>query len=414
MIRDKILPTLRFCLVEALFWGGFGCVFAFSSVYLLAKGFTNSQVGYVLSAGSAVSVVLQPLVGSYVDRSRKMLLRSLPSALSAAAILTGAVLLLANGFALRAICYGLLVALMQILMPLLYSLGIHYMEKGVSIDFGMGRGTGSTAYAVVTTFLGTVVEKTGEHVVIILLMIILALMIAAILTFRFREADRTAGNAHSGGKAVSGRIAEERDPDNRTDKTGSTSLLAFFAANKRFTAVIAGCVLAFTSHNIITNYLFQIVDFHGYGSREMGYALSITAICEIPALFLLSQIMKKVSVSVLFRTSVLFMFIKNLVLYLATGLAMIYIAMGVQLLGFGLFAGISVYYVNETVAPADRTKGQTLMTATTSAGAVAGCLLGGLLLDGTGVGGMLLVSSVIALCGVIIVGIFAEDRKTAG
>ncbi len=414
MIRDKILPTLRFCLVEALFWGGFGCVFAFSSVYLLAKGFTNSQVGYVLSAGSAVSVVLQPLVGSYVDRSRKMLLRSLPSALSAAAILTGAVLLLANGFALRAICYGLLVALMQILMPLLYSLGIHYMEKGVSIDFGMGRGTGSTAYAVVTTFLGTVVEKTGEHVVIILLMIILALMIAAILTFRFREADRTAGNAHSGGKAVSGRIAEERDPDNRTDKTGSTSLFAFFAANKRFTAVIAGCVLAFTSHNIITNYLFQIVDFHGYGSREMGYALSITAICEIPALFLLSQIMKKVSVSVLFRISVLFMFIKNLVLYLATGLAMIYIAMGVQLLGFGLFAGISVYYVNETVAPADRTKGQTLMTATTSAGAVAGCLLGGLLLDGTGVGGMLLVSSVIALCGVIIVGIFAEDRKTAG
>ena len=414
MIRDKVLPTLRFCLVEGLFWGGFGCVFAFSSVYLLAKGFTNSQVGYVLSAGSAVSVILQPLVGSYVDRSRKMLLRSLPSALSVAAILTGAVLLLANSFALRAICYGLLVALMQILMPLLYSLGIHYMEKGVSIDFGMGRGTGSTAYAVVATFLGTVVEKTGENVVIILLMIILALMTASILTFRFREADAAAQITLLDGTEDAVHRNERPGKSTGPDNTGSTSLFAFFAANKRFTAVIAGCVLAFTSHNIITNYLFQIVDFHGYGSREMGYALSITAICEIPALFLLSQIMKKVSVSVLFRISVLFMFLKNLVLYLATGLAMIYIAMGVQLLGFGLFAGISVYYVNETVAPADRTKGQTLMTATTAAGAVAGCLLGGLLLDGTGVGGMLLVSSVIALCGVITVWLFAEKSRTEG
>ena len=411
MMKEKILPTLRFCLVEGLFWGGFGCVFAFSSVYLLAKGFTNSQVGYVLSAGSAVSVVLQPLVGAYVDSSRKMLLRKLPAILSAAAILVGAILLLANGFVLRAVCYGSLVALMQILMPLLYSLGIHYMEKGVNIDFGMGRGTGSTAYAIVTTFLGTVVDKTGVQTVIILLMIILALMIAAVLTFRFREADRATENAGSAGAKLPGEHTGEYVPEDGPDDTGSTSLLAFFAANKRFTVVIAGCVLAFTSHNIITNYLFQIVAHHGYGSREMGYALSITAICELPALFLLSLIMKRIKVKALFRVSVLFMFIKNLVLYLANGLAIIYIAMGVQLLGFGLFAGISVYYVNETVASADRTKGQTLMTATTSAGAVAGCLLGGVLLDGVGVGGMLLVSGIIALCGAITVWISAEDGK---
>ena len=86
MIKTKIMPTLRFCLIQGLFWGSFGCVFAFSSVYLLAKGFTNSQVGYILSAGSAVSVIMQPVVGSFVDKSKKMLLRSIPVILSAIAI----------------------------------------------------------------------------------------------------------------------------------------------------------------------------------------------------------------------------------------------------------------------------------------------------------------------------------------
>ena len=397
MIKTKIMPTLRFCLIQGLFWGSFGCVFAFSSVYLLAKGFTNSQVGYILSAGSAVSVIMQPVVGSFVDKSRKMLLRSIPVILSAIAIGICTVLLLTGeGMLLRALCYGTLVAVLQILMPLLYSLGIHDMEKGVNINFGIGRGIGSTAYALVTTFLGVLVGKAGENAVIVSVIVIYLFMIAAVMTFRFGDAD---GNVRSGSQ-------KERE-------TASTPLLTFFAENRRFTLVLLGCVLAFTSHNIITNYLFQIVSYHGYGSKEMGYGLSITALSELPALFCLSFIMKKIRVSTLFRLSVAVMFVKNLFIYLATGIVMLYVAMGFQMLGYGLFAGISVYYVNLTVTEKDRTKGQALMTATSAAGAVAGCLLGGVLLDVLDVKGMLLVSMVIALCGALTVYFSAEKTKAA-
>ncbi len=400
MIKTKILPTMRFCLIQGLFWGSFGCVFAFSSVYLLAKGFTNSQVGYILSAGSAVSVIMQPVVGSFVDKSRKMLLRSIPVILSAIAIGICTVLLLTGeGMLLRALCYGTLVAVLQILMPLLYSLGIHYMEKGVNINFGIGRGIGSTAYALVTTFLGVLVGKAGENTVIVSVIVIYLFMIAAVLTFRFHDVARGA--------------EELRETFEKPDRQGSTPLLTFFAENRRFTLVLLGCVLAFTSHNIITNYLFQIVSYHGYGSKEMGYGLSITALSELPALFCLSFIMKKIRVSTLFRLSVAVMFVKNLFIYLATGIVMLYVAMGFQMLGYGLFAGISVYYVNMTVTEKDRTKGQALMTATSAAGAVAGCLLGGVLLDVLDVKGMLLVSTVTALCGALTVYFSAEKTKAA-
>ena len=410
MIKTKIMPTLRFCLIQGLFWGSFGCVFAFSSVYLLAKGFTNSQVGYILSAGSAVSVIMQPVVGSFVDKSRKMLLRSIPVILSVIAIgICTALLFTGEGMLLRAICYGTLVAVLQILMPLLYSLGIHYMEKGVNINFGIGRGIGSTAYALVTTFLGVLVGKAGENTVIVSVIVIYLFMIAAVLTFRFGDTD---GSAGSGSQKEGGTVSATAGKS-APGETGSTPLLTFFAENRRFTLVLLGCVLAFTSHNIITNYLFQIVSYHGYGSREMGYGLSITALSELPALFCLSFIMKKIRVSTLFRLSVAVMFVKNLFIYLATGIVMLYTAMGFQMLGYGLFAGISVYYVNMTVTEKDRTKGQALMTATSAAGAVAGCLLGGVLLDVLDVKGMLLVSMVIARCGALTVYFSAEKTKAA-
>ena len=414
MIKNKTMPTLRFCLIQGLFWGSFGCVFAFSSVYLLAKGFTNSQVGYILSAGSAVSVIMQPLVGSFVDKSRKMLLRSIPVILSAIVIgFCTLLLLIGEGMLLRAVCYGTLVAVLQILMPLLYSLGIHYMEKGVNINFGIGRGTGSTAYALVTTFLGVLVGKAGENTVIVSVIVIYLFMIAAVLSFRFGDADGTAERMgdQKNGEAVA--TAKSDPASGEQGRSGSTPLLAFFAKNRRFTLVLLGCVLAFTSHNIVTNYLFQIVSFHGYGSKEMGYGLSITALSELPALFCLSFIMKKIRVSTLFRLSVAVMFVKNLFIYLATGIVMLYLAMGFQLLGYGLFAGISVYYVNMTVTEKDRTKGQALMTATSAAGAVAGCLLGGVLLDVLDVKGMLLVSTVIALCGALTVYFSAKKTKAA-
>ena len=46
----KYRPTIQYSMIQGIFWGCFALVFAFSSVYLLAKGFTNTQVGYVMAA----------------------------------------------------------------------------------------------------------------------------------------------------------------------------------------------------------------------------------------------------------------------------------------------------------------------------------------------------------------------------
>ena len=179
-------PTIQFSLIQGLFWGSFASVFAFSSVYLLAKGFTNTEVGYVIAAGSAVSALLQPMVGEMADRSKKLILHNLIIGFSAVMIALSMMLLgFGNGLPLIALLYGLLVVFLQVITPLTYSLGMFFKEKGVNINFGLCRGIGSITYAFVASALGVIAERAGEDTVIISVLVIYLLLIVVVLFFHF-------------------------------------------------------------------------------------------------------------------------------------------------------------------------------------------------------------------------------------
>ena len=44
-------PTPRFVAIQSSYWACYCCIISFSSVYLLDQGFSNAQVGLVISVG---------------------------------------------------------------------------------------------------------------------------------------------------------------------------------------------------------------------------------------------------------------------------------------------------------------------------------------------------------------------------
>lgn len=389
----KIRPTIQFSGIQGVFWGSFASLFAFSSVYLLAKGFTNSQVGYVMAAGSGLSAVLQPMLGGFVDRSPKLILHKTILVLSLVMIvLSGLLLGASNVFWAVALIYGLLVTFLQMITPLTYALGMFFMSRGVPINFGICRGIGSVTYAVVAAVLGVLVERMNEDMVVVSVIVLYVLFIVVITTFHFP-----------------GISEEKRATEVQSKEQGG--IAAFIRENRGFCMVLFGNIFVFISHNILNNYLFQIVSYHGFGSKEMGFASSLAAMCELPTLFCLSFFLKKFSEVTLFRVAAIFIFLKNLVLCFATTLPVIYFAMSMQLLGYGLFAGISVIYVNEMVDVTNRTRGQALMTMTVTIGTVFGSLLGGNFIDRLGVPWTLWISAGMALFGMVVVCGFAGKNR---
>ena len=48
------MPTARYALLQSSYWSGFCLIVNFASVYLLAQGLSNAQIGIVIAVASAL------------------------------------------------------------------------------------------------------------------------------------------------------------------------------------------------------------------------------------------------------------------------------------------------------------------------------------------------------------------------
>ncbi len=185
----------------------------------------------------------------------------------------------------------------------------------------------------------------------------------------------------------------------------------FFQEYKMFSLLLLGVVFLFAFHNMINTYLVQIITNVGGDSQDMGTSLAIAALCELPAMFLFSKVVKKISSNKLLMLSGVFFTIKSVAFYFSHSVLMIHLSQMLQILSFALYIPASVHYANQVMKEEDKIKGQALFTAALTAGGVVGNLLGGYLIDSKGVSTMLLWCIVFSAAGMIIFFFSAREVK---
>ena len=191
--------------------------------------------------------------------------------------------------------------------------------------------------------------------------------------------------------------------------TAFSGVLAFFMKYKRFTIVLIGCILLYISHVFINNFTFQIVETKGGTSADMGVAMALGSVLELPTMFLFGYMQKKARCDIWFRISGIFFTLKILFSLLVTNMAAFYVIQIFQMGGWALISVSSVYYVNSIMEPEDAIKGQAYITMTYTLGSVLGAVLGGTLLDHAGVNAMLITGTIAALVGAVLL-LFASER----
>ena len=98
--------------------------------------------------------------------------------------------------------------------------------------------------------------------------------------------------------------------------------------------------------------------------------------------------------------SMAFVAMKGAALLLSFNYATVLLCQPLQMLGYGLFTPASVFFVNESVPPADRVRGQSLMmVASNGLGGVLGSFVAGRALDAGGANLMLALCTGFALAG---------------
>ena len=380
MKKDR---TYAYSALQMFFWMFYGVAFGFTSVYLLPAGLTNTQIGMLTAAACLAAALLQPAAAAWADDPKGPSLRALLFGFTGLYAACAALLIAAGGriAAVSALLYGVCVACIQIALPLLIALGMDTINQGLKLNFGLARGLGSGAYAVIVYVCGIAANRLGEGAVpAVMLMMSLCFLAVLAGCYPLKKAAASKDSAPSGGSPI-----------------------AFLRRYPKFALMLAGWILIYIDHSFINNFTYQIAVSKGGTSEDMGLMMSIGAAAELPIMLLFAPLVKRVRCETLMRASAVFFALKALGSWLAPNMALLYAAQLLQMGAWGLVCVASVYYVNGIMAPSDTAKGQAYMTTVMTLATVFGSLTGGMLIDAGGAGMMLAVGTVSAVIGLAVV-----------
>ena len=181
------LLNVKYGCIHGTYWMYYGVACSFASAFLLARGYSNAEIGLILAVGNILAVFLQPLIADLADRSRKLSLIGVTQ-LSAVLLMLLTVLLFVMKQKSGAlwVVYVLIMAWMTSLQPLFNSLTFKLEETGVHINFGACRSVGSLAYAILCGFLGTLVEAKGVDVLPLSGEIVLVMLLASLFAVKMQ------------------------------------------------------------------------------------------------------------------------------------------------------------------------------------------------------------------------------------
>ncbi len=377
-------PTLRYTFLQGSYWGCYCVILTFSSVYLLDRGFSNAQIGVLMSVSGVLATLLQPVVSRIADHLRRLSLRQFCVLLVLVELALGLLLAVLPGY--EQIFYSLLVILIQLLMPLCSALGMACLNQGISLNFGIARGAGSIAFGLASAGCGQLVLVLGARSIPLAMTVLHLIFLLSLLLFRLPQSEAPPD------------VSSSRQPVRR-------------GACRQLLWVLAGSCLLFFSHNLLNVFAFQIVQPLGGDSSSMGTLLLLQSLWELPTMFLFGWMLTKASSRAWLRLSGTGFFLHALGAWAAPNLGMLYAVQFFELPGYALFILASIYFVNEIVPPDQRVQGQAWFTMCATIGNVLASFSGGFLLDLWGADTMLAAATLSGGIGMVLLGIFLHKNR---
>lgn len=385
-MKNSHIWTIKYTLLNAAYFVAFCTIHAYAAVYLLANGFSNTEVGILLAVANIISAVLQPVIAGIIDKpgfltNKRFIL------ISVMIIFAGSVILMLfpeHKLIIFAV-YALIYMIQFAYQPVMTALCFEYQKAGYNIFYGLARGLGSASFAITSFFIGRIVERSGVSV--LLWVNLASMIISALIVLSFNRNNSAASD------------------DNNTDKSAGVahnSLSSFVKTYPAFSLFLIGTVCFFFAHNMINDFMIQIIRQLGGAESELGFANFLQAILELPVMALIGIVLKKISAEKLLVFSGGAFFVKILILVGASTMAHMYISQSFQLFAYAVFIPAGAYYVSNTMEELDQVKGQAFITSAITIGGVFSNLISGVILDHLGIKTMLITGSAVCFIGVLI------------
>ena len=364
MKKTSKFLTVHYAAAFAVYFAAFCMVRSFIAVYLNDRGFSYTQVGIITAVHMFCTAVIQPYFSAILKRLPNVSLKKFICLCCIPSILCSALTFALPSNIFLFIPIYILFGFFEIgLQSLMVSLGMEYVNAGIPINAGIGRGFGSVGYAAANIILGMLIVKFGSpisHILNIGLLILFCVLLLTLPEPRGAESDPT--------------------EDSHTQEQ-SDDLLSFLRGNAVFSLFVLSTIFIFFGHSVVNTYLPNVVGQFGLGADFAGLMTGLAAFLELIPMMFYANISKKVSAFSLLRFSAVFFFIKILTAALAKNGLGIAISESMQILAYAVFVMASIYFANQAVSPRNRVMAQGLLIGANETGFTIGGLVGGIVID---------------------------------
>ena len=391
--------TGAYSLMQAAEWGVDGCLYCYSSFFLLSCGLTNTNIGICMGVASIGSFFAQILFGEALNRQGRSGLRRFLLAAAGILLLGNVVLLLPIGRLLAVTLFLAGCMLLTMFPAFLDAASMYELQRGVPVDFGIGRGTGSLGYAACSALVGRLLLRFGIPSIFCTGAALSTVLIGGILWF-FAAADQQIGDDY---------FLEVPTQEKKESRSNGLNV-TFLTAYPRYTVLLTGCVLLMMGHTYTSNFLYQIISHKGGDEGGMGLAAAIAACAEVPVLFLFGRISHRLRCDQWLKLSALLLILKMALGYWAAGTSSFLFSELFQS-GYALYVVSSVYYTGAVIPHGDVINGQAYLHAASTLGVLLSLLTGGAILDYFGVQSLLFTGVIALVIGTVITFLWSEPVR---
>lgn len=402
--------NIIYALVQGFYWMSYCCSASFAAVYLQFRGYSNTGLGLILASGFVLGFFIPQFFASLIDRFETVTAaRCIGVVFAVQTLLVLGLMQFPGASPAVSLLYIIFLGLVITVNPMNTQLCGELSLRFGRLNYGAARGTGSIVFAPSAVFVGRLLERLSPSIlpaadILCILIQALTLLFLSSYARRAEVSLKNADNAPapeepgapSSSAPVSGRQGRGHD------------FFTFLRENRRFAALLPGIALLFFAHNMIGNYLINVVRNVGGDTSDMGTLSGFTACLEIPMMFLYDRITRKIPCARTIRFAAAVFSIKAFAISQARSMAGLYAANLLQSCSFAIITPGMVRYVFLHIAPEDSAKGQSLAFGMVTLGNVLSSLAGGLLYDSLPVRTVLLAGFFISLAGTLICLIFTE------
>ena len=373
--------TVYYSAIQITYWFGYAATGAFGNPFLESIGLKTSLIGLVIAISSLAAAFLQPVLGSMIDRSKRLTNRLLLLILGIAVIIIGFVLGYGkpeSHFANAAIL-SIAIIIVQLSLPFVNALGMECVSADPGMLMGPARSLGSLGYALSAFMLGKLTERVGSCTIP--------------LTLAF------AYGAFLISLTVLPALSEKKQEN---EKATGTTPIAFLKKYPVFTLFLAGLICVYFGHTLVNTYALQILQSKGGTAENVGISTTLAAIFEMIPMLIFPFIRKRFAINKLIPFSAVFFALKTLGSLLAPTVTVYYLVMLLQFPAWGILTISLIYYVDDVIEHSDASQGQAYAGMTLSISCVLSSFICGFMIDSLGIAATLLTGTAIGAIGAII------------